>query len=266
MGERQERSAPRDGEKGTGVDKCPECRVEPCFCNTVVDPPSPYYEDEWTTIYHGDCIDVLTAVDHPDFFFDLGFADPPYNFGFDYGDGFDDKRPPDEYEAWCGEWFSALRERCGRVCITSGHGNLPQWIARKPAGIAAWYKPGNPSGAGIFQFCEWEPVFVWGKGRLGGSDVWKATLNPEFKGPAGHPCPKPELLLRRILGATRATSVIDPFMGSGTTLVAAKSMGVRAVGIERNERYCELAVKRLAQEVMDLRPVPSINVQETTDA
>jgi DNA modification methylase len=208
----------------------------------------PYYSDDCVTIYCGDSLEILPMLGQ----FDAAFADPPYNYGFDYGSDFDDKLAPDEYVAWCGRWFDILREHAARLFITSGHGNLAQWIARKPAGIAAWYKPGNPSGAGIFQFCEWEPVFVWGCGRLGGSDVWKATINPAFKGKVGHPCPKPELLLRRIIAASKATSFVDPFMGSGTTLVAAKYLGVPSVGIERNEAYCEIAVKRLAQEVFDL--------------
>lgn len=209
--------------------------------------PHPYYEDGSCVIYHADCLDLLPFVGE----FDVAFADPPYNFGFDYGDGFDDKRPADEYEVWCGQWFSLLRTRARMAFITPGHGNQRQWIERKPAGIAAWHKPGNPSGAGIFQFCEWEPVYVLGKGRIGGSDVFRATINPNFKGDIGHPCPKPELLVRRILAASKATSLIDPFLGSGTSLVAAKAMGIPAVGIERNERYCEIAVKRLAQEVLD---------------
>ncbi len=210
----------------------------------------PYYQDDFATIYHGDCIAVMGQLDPHTF--STGFADPPYNYGMDYGPDFDDKRSPGEYIRWCDAWFEQLRWLCDRLFITPGHGNMPQWLNRGPAGVAAWHKPGNPSGAGIFQFCEWEPVLVWSKGRLGGSDVWRATLNPQFKGDVGHPCPKPVKLLTRILTTAKASSVIDPFLGSGTTLVAAKSLGVSAVGIERNERYCELAAKRLTQEVLDL--------------
>lgn len=209
---------------------------------------APYYSDDSVTIYHGDCIEILPTLDHAD----AGFADPPYNYGFDYGPDFDDKRPDAEYEAWCGEWFELLMARTDRTYITPGHGNLGQWLPRKPAGVAAWFKPGNPSGAGIFQFCEWEPILVWGKGRIGGSDVYRATLNPDFKGDTGHPCPKPLKLLTGILARSKATSVIDPFMGSGTTLRAAKDLGMRAIGIDQNERYCELAAHRMAQEVLGL--------------
>lgn len=210
---------------------------------------TPYYEQDGITIYHGDALDVLPTLDS----FGAGFADPPYNYGFDYGADCDDKREPEEYAAWCGEWFDLMRPRVERLFITPGHGNLHQWLPRAPAGIGAWYKPGNPSGAGIFQFCEWEPVLVWGKGRIGGSDVWKATINTTFnrqRESGNHPCPKPLRLLTKILLASKATSVVDPFVGSGTTLVAAKQLGITAVGIETNEAYCELATQRLAQGVL----------------
>lgn len=70
----------------------------------------------------------------------------------------------------------------------------------------------------------------------------------------GHPCPFPiELPKRCILATTDPGDVVlDPFMGSGTTLRAAKDLGRRAIGIEIEERYCEIAAKRLAQEVLDL--------------
>ena len=69
----------------------------------------------------------------------------------------------------------------------------------------------------------------------------------------GHPTEKPiRLFLWCIELAERAATVLDPFMGSGTTLVAAKQLGRKAIGIEIEEKYCEIAVKRLAQEVLDL--------------
>jgi DNA modification methylase len=67
-----------------------------------------------------------------------------------------------------------------------------------------------------------------------------------------HPSPKPLRAMTWILSRLPSGSVIDPFMGSGTTLLAAKMAGREATGIEREERYCEIAAKRLAQEVLPL--------------
>ena len=63
-------------------------------------------------------------------------------------------------------------------------------------------------------------------------------------------CPKPLELMTRILLKCKTAAVLDPFLGSGTTVVAAKALGVRAIGIELEERYCEIAARRLSQAVL----------------
>jgi site-specific DNA-methyltransferase (adenine-specific) len=83
-----------------------------------------------------------------------------------------------------------------------------------------------------------------------------ATVEQEWckksVGSKGHPTQKPLALMLWCFKWVSGTTVLDPFMGSGTTLVAAKNLGRRAIGIEIEERYCEIAAKRLAQEVMAL--------------
>lgn len=85
------------------------------------------------------------------------------------------------------------------------------------------------------------------KGHRGAHDVW--TIRPETN--TEHPAPFPLRLAARAINTTEASTVLDPFAGSGTTLMAAKAAGVRATGIELSERYCEIAARRLSQEVLD---------------
>jgi len=68
----------------------------------------------------------------------------------------------------------------------------------------------------------------------------------------GHPCPKPLAWAKWLIAKSTAQTVLDPFMGSGTTLRAAKDLGRKAIGIEIEERYCEIAAKRMSQMVMEL--------------
>jgi DNA modification methylase len=206
----------------------------------------PYYDDGVCMIVNGDALDVLRST--PDDSYDLGFADPPYNYGVEY-DGYADQR--DDYAEWCATWFAELRRVARKVIVTPGHGNLPMWWEiQKPSGVGCWYKPGG-TGSSHLGWCEWEPWLYWGD-RLGGGDVIRATLNPTFKSDVGHPCPKPVLLLEQLILKTKAQSVIDPFMGSGTTLVAAKTLHRPAVGVEQSRRYCDVATARLTQETLDL--------------
>ncbi len=209
----------------------------------------PYYDDgAGIVIYHGDCREVLPTLDAGSV--DLVLTDPPYNVGMTYGQH-DDRMDPDSYATWCGQWFAECERIAKRVVIFPGHGNLPVWWnVKKPSGVGCWYKPGNPASGGVFQWCEWEPFLLYGKG-MGGSDVIRATVSAQ-RNTGDHPCPKPLSLFRTIVERTRAQTIVDPFMGSGTTLRAAKDLGRRAIGIEIEERFCEQAAKRLQQSVLPL--------------
>lgn len=208
----------------------------------------PYYEHAGITIYHGDCRDVLPVLEGVD----AVVTDPPYNYGKKYG-VHNDSMPRADYEAWCAEWFALCRVLAKRVVVFPGSGNLDVWFkVAKPSAVGVWYKPGN-AGSSIIGWNEWEPWLYWcgDKGLLGGSDVLKASVGKQ-QDTGDHPCPKPISIMRKLLKKLRAGSIIDPFMGSGTTLIAAKAMSISAVGIEIEERFCETAAQRLSQEVLDL--------------
>ena len=214
---------------------------------------TPYYQDESVTLFLGDCREVLPALGA----FDVLLTDPPYGIGAakrsfishkkgvksrlgvatDYGDSDWDNSPP---PAWL---LEQARSMCQWSVIFGGnYFDLPPtkcWLV--------WDKDNGDSG---FADCE----LVWtnlDKAVRRLTYRWNGMLQQpgvprEFR---EHPTQKPEAVIRWALSHVPDPfdSVLDPFAGSGTTLVEAKRRGKRAVGIEREERYCEIAAKRCAQ-------------------
>lgn len=205
----------------------------------------PFYEHGGITIFHGDVLDVL-----PNLTADVTLTDPPYNTGMNYGDGYDDLRP--DYAEWCRSWFAL----CPRpLVMTPGMVNLGLWMAQEPPRwVCAWVKPNQSSASALNGWNAWEPVLVYGRHRKPvGQDYWVVPVSQQREAD-GHPCPKSVLFWRRLVAdfSLQTDVLLDPFMGSGTTLVAAKSLSRRAIGIERSERFCEMAVERLRQEQLPL--------------
>lgn len=208
---------------------------------------TPYYEHGGIVIYHGDCLDILPSVSG-----DVAVTDPPYNVGLKYTDATEDTRK--DYRRWCAAWFYRLRAAVKTVALTPGTPNVHQWLDLEEPDL--WLCNWRPNGAGYSKagFCHWEPMLVWGP-VLGkrGTDVIRAPIIriPEAE---PHPCPKP---LAWAEGAIRLLSpeggtVIDPFLGSGTTAIASYRLGMKCIGIDAEERYCEIAARRLQQEVLPL--------------
>lgn len=245
----------------------------------------PYYEHGGVTIYHGDCREVLPEISEK---VDLVLADPPYSSGGLYRS--DRSRPPEEkytqaeyasfsgdnrdqrsFEKWCSLWMSQalFGSRPGATfgCFIDWRNlasiidsiQMGGWVYR---GVIPWYK-----GTGVRPQKGWfrhniEFIVLGTAGPLldvGPMSTVKEchdglvvcnNMNPEDK---HHQTGKPVELIRFMIGARPDwKTVLDPFMGSGTTLIAAKDLGRRAIGIEIEERYCEIAARRLSQEVLPL--------------
>jgi site-specific DNA-methyltransferase (adenine-specific) len=201
----------------------------------------PYYEQDGIQIYHGDCRDVLPTLPPVD----LVLTDPPYGVGFEY------LSHDDSLDKWRGLMAALvpwIRGNASMGILPSCQINQLAWIYANypPDWLMCWYK-GSPGHVAYIGFNDWEPLLVYGKIKgLQMHDYFYAQ--PET--PNGHPCPKPLRWAKFILSRTKAETIIDPFMGSGTTLRAAKDLGRKAIGIEIEERYCEIAANRLRQEVL----------------
>jgi DNA modification methylase len=204
--------------------------------------PKPYHEEPAVTIYHGDCREIVPLLGR----FDLLLTDPPYGIRADENpvrgqskhgqSSWDRERPPpcviqmlvsiaDKSIIWGGNYFADA---------------LPpsmKWLI--------WSKDTRD-----FSLADCEKAWTSINAAARVLDYSRAKANQDGK---NHPTQKPlDLILWCIKQAGDITTILDPFAGSGTTGEAAKLMGKRAVLIEREERYCEIAARRLAQEVLPL--------------
>jgi site-specific DNA-methyltransferase (adenine-specific) len=207
----------------------------------------PYYEEAGITIYHGDCREILPTLKG-----DLLLTDPPYGVGLEYDNGVDDSL--DAAKRLYFDFLSIAENVVPIALTTVGCFELEKYLyATLPPRWRLCWRKGITSRPSPVGFTDWEPVFVYGtKVHRHAHDLF--TAQPERMGSFGHPCPKPIKFALWLIArfADEGATVIDPFMGSGTTLRAAKDLGRKAIGIEIEEKYCEIAAKRLAQQVLPL--------------
>jgi DNA modification methylase len=225
--------------------------------STAISLPRPYHEESAVTIFHGDSAQILPLLGQ----FDLLLTDPKYGIGADaaaaknrgkwgwkhYGDSnWDSERTP--------PWLIGMAlEHCAEAIVWGGN----------------YFTDCLPPKMGWLVWNKMQRNFSLADGELAWSSYDKALRIVDVPRAAAlldvkeHPTQKSVEVIRWCIGfAERAggreiLTVLDPFAGSGTTGVAAKELGKRAVLIEREERYCEIAARRLAQDVLPLASVPS---------
>lgn len=244
----------------------------------------PYYERDGITIYHGEALDIIPHLPP----FDAIVTDPPYSSGgLHRSDRMSstvskyvssgtaatrhefsgDNRDQRGYLAWVSLWMSAalMRAKPGAVAaLFTDWRQLPTttdafqaggWVWR---GVAVWDKTlkARPAAG---QFTAQSEFIVWGtagpteRRELGYQIPGVFSIAAPDTSMRDHITQKPIELMRWALQVVApAGLVVDPFMGSGTTLRAARDTGRRAIGIELDERSCEVAANRLAQSVMAL--------------
>ncbi len=198
----------------------------------------PYYEDAAAgiVIYCGDAREVLPLLKA-----DLLVTDPPYGINFAGMPTKWQRRAGQAPEEWDREPFDdvALLLGCAPVQCIWGGNYYPLPSSR---GWMAWVKPDAPPSMGSVEFA-WTNLDQNARHLIHSIGATNAER-------VGHPNQKPLRVMKWCLNGLPEGSVIDPFMGSGTTIRAAKDLGRAATGIEISERYCEMAVERLRQGVL----------------
>jgi len=220
----------------------------------------PYYEDSAVTIYHGDCREIVPTLGR----FDLLLTDPPYGVGLGNHQGAKETRPgllvkrggyADSQEAFVENVVPAIEQglaatRRGMVfCVPPSMWKLPP-----PDAIGGVFVAGAV-GRNRWGWSNLIHVLLYGcapgleKGAKQTAIASNATAEKN-----GHPTPKPLgwMTWAVALGSAEGETILDPFAGSGTTGRAAKDLGRKAVLIELEERYCEIAANRMRQGVLPL--------------
>lgn len=214
----------------------------------------PYYEEKGIVIYHGDCREVLPTLEPVD----AVVVDPPYGINYVHsggGKGVAARRNASMPIVGDQELIdiSFLFDLQAKEFFIFGADHFRKQL---PDGgtFIAWDKHCGSGPNDKFIDAE----FAWTNRRIPRNVIrflWKGVAcvkAGEANGSRQHPTQKPIALMRKAISLLPdIQSLVDPFMGSGSTLRAAKDLGLRAIGIEIEEKYCEIAANRLRQEVLD---------------
>jgi DNA modification methylase len=206
---------------------------------------TPYYEQDGVTIYHGDCADVIPTLAGVE----IVLTDPPYcpeldtgklnRIGKPVGYAWHDVEGPRGVD--CGLVLSL-----GLPTVLWGANFFTDRLPTHPGWIV-WDKQADG-------FVQGSPCELAWTNYLRNIRLYRRNYRGFTAPDKEHPTQKPVQLFAWVLrlDETPTGCVLDPYMGSGTTLVAAKNLGRRAIGIEIEEQYCEIAAKRLSQQVLAL--------------
>jgi site-specific DNA-methyltransferase (adenine-specific) len=220
----------------------------------------PYFQTDLVTLYLGNCLEVTEWLSA-----DVLVTDPPYGIAWTPKKGSYTKsaghRNLIDAALISGDDSTAARDSVlalwsDRPAIVFG-----SWKAARPAETKhrlIWHKAGMPPGPLNAPFMSNdEEIYVLGKGFRPSSPPLRSIITTNEHRPsavrdAGHPTPKPIGLMETLIDRCPEGVIADPFSGSGSTLIAARNLGRKAIGIELDEGYCELIANQLSQEAFDL--------------
>lgn len=215
--------------------------------------PTPYYQDDLVTLYHGDCLEILDAWIHAD----VLITDPPYGL-----------------QALAGAYGTRHRTIANDMDTVVRDRVLELW-GDKPAAVFGSPRLEDPPGG-------WSDRLVWDKAQLGmnggawryahesifvrgegwtrvdnrASSILRHTTSSNRQHVMDHIHSKPMQLLAKLVASAPAGIIVDPFAGGGSTVAAAALLGRQIIAIELDEAHCKTIVKRLSQQSFDIGSLP----------
>jgi DNA modification methylase len=207
----------------------------------------PYYQDPFVELYHGEATEILPHLQA-----DLVLTDPPYGIGLAYGEHEDNWRP--DHTFWL--LVAAALPAQTSIHMTVSNKHLPYWIDELRAAsfdyahCSVYWNDTRAGGNWNGQFAyAWEPLLSFQRGafRLG-SRMMTDVFRHDGRRTSDHPAERSAPAWATFASCLPDGVILDPFAGSGTTLRVAKDLGRRAIGIEKDEHWCEIAAGRCAQD------------------
>ena len=209
----------------------------------------PYYCDNAVTLYHGDCLEITEWLAA-----DALVTDPPYGMAF-VSSWTTQRRPV------ANDTNTAVRDAALAAWGVKPAALFGTWRVVKPPNVRhvlVWDKRGAGPGMGDLTTAfgtSHEEIYLIGRWEKRttrrGSVITTESSPSELTSRIGHPTPKPVGLMETLIEAAPPGVIADPFAGSGSTLVAARNLGRKAIGVELEEKYCEIIAKRLDQMCLD---------------
>ncbi len=215
---------------------------------------TPYYDDGQIQIYHGDCREVLPALGPVD----LVLTDPPYGVKKRQRTYANANGPTALWDdSFSMEWAGLVSDKTDALAVMPGIANLLHCTKEVGPLSYRWTLAvhiSNGMTRGPIGYGNWIPCLVYTRDGVRlyqqKNDIGRVSIAGKDR--PDHPSPKPIAAMEWLLSRLPGELVLDPFMGSGTTLLAAKEAGRKAIGIEINKAYIDIAIKRLQQAVLPL--------------